>query len=142
MRLSYYLDAPAALVFEHLADPEKFAMAHPLIDTIRWAAGEHYIVHETMKAGFFNWSFSYPATIASHVQRKQITMTATVLKLATVSIVFMVKETCEGAMVQEELDIKTRLPLKFLLQNIFTKHHAQLFRNLAIILEKKLVAVY
>ena len=58
MRLSYYLNAPARLVFEQLSDPEKFATAHPVIDTIRWVAGEHYIVHETMKAGFFIWYFS------------------------------------------------------------------------------------
>ena len=81
MRLTHKVSKPPAAVFDYLANMEKFASVHPVINKVKELGGNNYLVFETLSLWLFNCSFTYPAIISSNEKLGEITMTATVRKL-------------------------------------------------------------
>ncbi len=48
MTLAYKINKPAHIVFDYLADMQKFVSVHPVITTIENIKDNHYLVFETV----------------------------------------------------------------------------------------------
>lgn len=130
MKLSFRIYKKSDLIFDYLTDMQKFVSVHPVISKMDNTGQESYLVHETLKFGFIPFSFTYPATIEKNISDKKIVFRATVFKLTKVEMKFVLKTDNDFTLIDEEINIKSPLPVKFIMQSIFKKQHNQLFKNI------------
>ena len=130
MKLTYKIYKNIDHVFEYLTDMQKFVSVHPVISTIENISDNNYLVHETLKVGFIPFSFTYPVKIEKSFSNKKIEFKATVFKLTEIQMQFVLTEDGAFTIIGEEIQIKSPLPVKFLMNNIFKKQHNKLFENI------------
>jgi carbon monoxide dehydrogenase subunit G len=130
MKLIFKIKKNVDLIFDYLTDMQKFVSVHPVIYKIDNAGNENYLVHETLKLGFIPFSFTYPATIEKNSLEKTVIIRATVFKLTKIEMKFVLKEDSDYTCIEEEIDFKSPLPVKFIMQRIFKTQHNQLFKNI------------
>ena len=130
MELSYKLKKTPDLIFDYLTDMQKFVSVHPVIFQIDRIGNNSYLVHETLKFGFIPFSFTYPVTIEKHEVDKIVIIRATVMKLTKIEMKFVLKTEKDFTVVTENIQFKSLLPVKFIMQSIFRKQHSQLFKNI------------
>jgi carbon monoxide dehydrogenase subunit G len=130
MKLTFDIQADLGFVFDHLTDMQKFVSVHPLIYKIEPVTGNCYRIHETFKLGFIPFSFTYPAWIDKNETDKTVTMRATVFKLTRITMVFDLKTIQGKTRVNEQVDFNSLLPVRPVMERIFRKQHALLFKNI------------
>ena len=130
MRLLFKIEKNVDFVFDYLTDMKKFVSAHPVIFQIDDKGNENYLIHETLKLGFIPFSFTYPVTIEKNFINKKVTIRATVFRITKIEMNFVLKADNSFTLINEEINIKSLLPVKFIMQNIFKKQHTQLFKNI------------
>lgn len=130
MELTFKLNKTTDFIFEYLTDMRKYASFHPAISRIDNVGDNKYIVHETLKLGFIPISFSYPVTIEQFFDTKIVKMHALVMKLIKIEIQFVLKKDVHNTIVEEHIQFISPIPVEFLLEGIFRKHHTQLFKNI------------
>jgi carbon monoxide dehydrogenase subunit G len=130
MKLSFRVHKNLDLVFGYLTDMQKFVSAHPVISQIDNIGSENYLVHETLKFGFILFSFTYPVTIEKNTIDKTVIIRATVFKLTKIEMKFVLRADNDYTIIDEEINFKSPLPVKFIMQSIFKKQHDQLFKNI------------
>ena len=109
---------------------EKFASAHPVITKIDKKQDNNYVVHETLKIGFIPFSFTYPVKINENLTENTIIMCATVMKLTTIKMTFVLTPDNVFTNIEEHIEFKTFLPITSIMKRIFTTIHIQLFKNI------------
>lgn len=130
MKLSFRIHKHVDLVFDYLTDMQKFVSVHPVISKIENTGENKYLVHETLKLGFIPFSFTYPVTVEKNTSDKTVSIRATVFKLTKIEMKFALKEDQDYTSIDEEIEFKSPLPVKFIMGGIFKKQHAQLFKNM------------
>jgi carbon monoxide dehydrogenase subunit G len=130
MKLKFRLKKTPDFIFDYLTDMQKFVSVHPVIFQIDNTGNESYLVHETLKMGFIPFSFTYPVTIEKNNIEKIVIIRATVMKLTKIEMKFVLKTDNDYTIIEEVINFKSPLPLKFIMQRIFKKHHSQLFKNI------------
>jgi carbon monoxide dehydrogenase subunit G len=130
MKLSFKIHKNIDLVFDYLTDMQKFVTVHPLISKIENTSDRSYLVHETLKFGFIPFSFTYPVTIENNISDKIVVIRATVFKLTDIEMKFALKPDNGYTIIDEEIQFKTLLPIKFIMESVFRKQHSQLFKNI------------
>ena len=130
MELSFKLKKTPDLIFDYLTDMQKFVSVHPVISQIDSTGNDSYLVHETLKFGFIPFSFTYPVTIETHKIDMIVIIRATVMKLTKIEMKFVLKTENDFTIVKENIQFKSLLPVKFIMQSIFRKQHSQLFKNI------------
>ncbi|MFQ3578688.1 MAG: hypothetical protein SNJ71_00930 [Bacteroidales bacterium] len=130
MKLSFRIKKNIAYTFDYLTDMQKFVSVHPVISKMDNTGQESYLVHETLKFGFIPFSFTYPVTIEKNILDKKIVIRATVFKLTKIEMKFILKADNDFTIIDEEIVIKSPLPVKFIMESIFKKQHDQLFKNI------------
>ena len=133
MELSFKIDKSADFIFDYLTDMQKFVSVHPVITKIDKTNNDSYLVYETLKFGFIPFSFTYPVTIESNFSDKNVIIRATVMKLTKIEMTFVLKAGKDFTVIEETIQIKSPLPVKSTMQNIFKKQHGQLFKNIGLI---------
>lgn len=109
---------------------QKFVSVHPVIYKINSTSNKSYLVHETLKFGFIPFSFTYPITIEKNNIDKTVVILATVFKLTKIEMKFVLKTENDYTIIDEEIQFKSPLPVKFIMESIFKKQHNQLFKNI------------
>jgi len=132
MQLSFRLNKTPDFIFDYLTDMQKFVSVHPVIFQIDRIADENYLVQETLKFGYIPFSFTYPVTIEKNSDDKVVVIRATVMKLTKIEMRFVIKTDQDHSIVDEHIQFKSALPLKFAMQRIFKKQHHQLFQNIGL----------
>jgi carbon monoxide dehydrogenase subunit G len=130
MKLSFRINKNIDIVFDYLTDMRKFVSVHPVIFQIDNTGNENYVVHETLKLGFIPFSFSYPVTIEKNVVDKKVTIRATVFKITKIEMKFNLMAEKGFTIIDEEINFKSSLPIKFIMEAIFKTQHNQLFKNI------------
>ena len=130
MKLSFRIHKKSDLIFDYLTDMQKFVSVHPVISKIDNTGQESYLVHETLKFGFIPFSFTYPVTIEKNILDNKVVIRATVFKLTKIEMKFVLKADNDFTIIDEEIEIKSPLPVKFIMESIFKKQHDQLFKNI------------
>lgn len=130
MKLSFKINKPADFVFDYLTDMQKFASVHPVISKITDDGGGRFTVYETLKMGFVPFSFTYPVRIESNFADKIVLIRATVMKFTRIEMNFTVTPDNGFSVVEEDIDFKSPLPVKSVMQSIFRKQHTRLFENI------------
>jgi carbon monoxide dehydrogenase subunit G len=130
MKLSFKIHKNTDLVFDYLTDMQKFVSVHPVISKIENTSDKSYLVHETLKVGFIPFSFTYPVTLENSISDKIVVIRATVFKLTKIEMKFVLKADNGHTIIDEEIQFKSPLPLKFIMESIFRKQHDQLFKNI------------
>lgn len=130
MKLKFRLKKTPDFIFDYLTDMQKFVSVHPVIFQIDNTGNESYLVHETLKMGFIPFSFTYPVTIEKNNIEKIVIIRATVMKLTKIEMKFVLKTDNDYTIVDEVINFKSPLPIKFIMQRIFKKQHSQLFKNI------------
>lgn len=130
MKLTFTLNKPADFIFDYLTDMDKFASIHPVISKIDRLGDNRYLVHETLKMGFIPYSFTYPVAIESDAANQKVIIRATVMKVTHVIMDYTIREEGEKSIVEENISIKSVLPLKKAMEKIFREQHGMLFRNM------------
>ena len=130
MELSFKLKKTSDFIFDYLTDMRKFVSVHPVIYQIDNTGNESYLVHETLKMGFISFSFKYPATIEKNYIEKVVIIRATVMRLTKIEMKFILKTDNDYTLIEENIQFKLPLPVKFIMQGIFKKQHNQLFKNI------------
>lgn len=129
MNLSFTLHKDFDFVFDYLTDMQKYVSVHPVIFRIDQTGDDSFLIHERLKLGFIPFSFSYPATVKK-LSADTVHMRATVFRFTKIEMKFVLKSNTGVTTINEEIDFHSPLPVKFILQRIFRKQHAQLFRNI------------
>lgn len=130
MKLSFRIKKDADFVFDYLTDMQKYVSVHPVIYRIDQTGNDRYRVHETLKFGFIPFSFTYPVTIEKSVSDKTVTIRATVFRLTRIEMRFALKSDGGYTCIEEEVSVRSPLPVKFAIERIFKKQHAQVFHNI------------
>ena len=130
MKLSFRIKKNIDITFDYLTDMQKFVSVHPVISQMDNTGKESYLVHETLKFGFTSFSFTYPVTIEKSISDKKVTIRATVFKLTKIEMQFILKTDNDFTIIEEEINFKSSLPVKFIMQSIFKKQHNHLFKNI------------
>jgi len=128
--LSFTLNKPPDLIFDYLTDMQKFVSVHPVISKIDKTGNDSYLVYETLKLGFIPFSFTYPVTIEKNSNDKVVVIRATVMKVTKIEMKFVLKTDNDHTIVEENIQFRSPLPIKFIMQSIFRKQHNQLFKNI------------
>lgn len=115
-------------IFRHLTTPEKFVAAHPLIHRMEALGGNSYRVHERVKLGFIPCSFRYKATFVTLPD--EVKIEATVAGLTRISMHIRLFAADQGTRVEEEVVIRSILPVQRIMTRLFREQHALLFRNI------------
>jgi carbon monoxide dehydrogenase subunit G len=130
MKLTFTVNQPLPVVFDYLADMQKFVTVHPVITRIEPGLNSNnYKINETLRMGPIPLRFTYSATVNA-LEKEQVVMHVAELKGVTLNIRFDLAATPNGTSIQEEIVIHTFQPLRQLLQVIFRKQHNKLFRNI------------
>lgn len=130
MELVFKLNKTSDLIFDYLTDMQKFVTVHPVITKIDRTGNESYLVHETLKFGFIPFSFTYPVTIESNSSVKTVVIRATVMKLTKIEMKFVLRTDDDHTIIEENIQFRSPLPIKFIMQRIFRKQHKKLFKNI------------
>ncbi len=130
MKLSYKLHKNIDTVFDYLTNMQKFVTVHPVIYKMEHIANLKYLVYETLRMGFIPFSFTYPVTIEKSDSDFSITMRARVFRITNIEMKFVLTAENDYTIVEEEIKFKSLLPVKFIMEAIFKKQHAQLFKNI------------
>lgn len=109
---------------------QKFVSVHPVISQINKTGNNSYLVHETLKFCFIPFSFTYPVTVEKNALNKMVLIRATVFKLTNIEMKFVLKAENHHTIIEEEINFRSPLPIKFIMQSIFRKQHNQLFKNI------------
>ena len=132
MNLSFKIKKSIEVVYSYLTDMEKFTSIHPVITRIDPTSNDAYLVHETLTLGFIPFSFTYPVKVEKNVADKTVIIRATVFKLTKIEIKFVLTEKEGFTTIEEQIKFNSPLPIKPIMQKIFKKQHAQLFRNMEV----------
>jgi carbon monoxide dehydrogenase subunit G len=132
MKISFKIHKHIDFVFDYLTDMQRFILVHPVIYKIENTSEKNYLVHETLHFGFVPFSFTYPVKIEYSKPGKTVVIRAIVFKLTKIEMKFVLKEDNGHTIIQEEIQIKSPLPVKFIMESIFRKQHNQLFKNIEI----------
>lgn len=130
MKLSFKIHKNIDFVFDYLTDMQKFVSVHPVISKIENTSDKHYLVHETLKFGFIPFSFTYQVTIENSISDKIVVIRATVFNLTKIEMKFVLKADNGHTIIDEEIQFKSPLPVKFIMESVFRKQHDQLFKNI------------
>ena len=130
MKLSFRIKRPTDFVFEYLTDMQKFVSVHPVISKIDNTGNDSYLVCETLKFGLIPFSFTYPVTVEKNFADKVVDIRATVFKMTKIEMKFILKADGDNTVIEENIQFKSLLPIKFMMQRIFRKQHSQLFKNI------------
>lgn len=130
MKLSFRIHKNINQVFDYLTNMQKFVSVHPVISQIDNIGNENYVVHETLKLGFIPFSFTYPVNIEKNMDNRIVIIRATVFKLTKIEMKFVLTSDNDFTIIDEEINFKSPLPVKFIMQIIFKKQHTQLFKNI------------
>ena len=133
MDLLFKLNKPPDLIFDYLTDMQKFVSVHPVISKIDKTGDERYLVYETLKFAFIPFSFTYPVTIEKNTIDKVVVIRATVMKVTKIEMKFVLKVDNHHTIIEENIQFRSPLPIKFIMQSIFRKQHKQLFKNIELI---------
>jgi hypothetical protein len=109
---------------------QKFVSVHPVISKIDKTGNDSYLVYETLKLGFIPFSFTYPVNIEKNSDGKVVVIRATVMKVTKIEMKFVLKTDKDHTIVEENIQFRSPLPIKFIMQSIFRKQHSQLFKNI------------
>jgi len=121
--------APAS-VLAVLADMQRFAAVHPIIQRIVPLGGARYRVHETIRFGPIPYSFTYPVELTVDHALPRVRILATIQGMTTMDMEFMVAPKGSGSQITETVEIRSPLPIKGYLLRLLREQHAQLFRNI------------
>ncbi|TAG55016.1 MAG: hypothetical protein EAZ27_07885 [Cytophagales bacterium] len=132
MKLTFKIKKSINIIFDYLTDMQKFVKVHPVIYQIDNLGNENYLVHENLKFDFVPFSFTYPVIIEKNISENKITIQAKVFKLIKIEMKFHLKADSDFTIIEEEINIKSLLPVEFIIQSIFRKQHNQLFKNIEI----------
>ncbi|MCC6400180.1 MAG: SRPBCC family protein [Flavobacteriales bacterium] len=132
MDLSFHLHAPADRVYAHLAEPERFAAAHPLIERMEPLPGGRVRACERMMIGPWRtpWRFGYTATVEAEPAARTVRMSAAVMGLAHLHFTFRVEPKGLSCLVQERAEVRSPLPIQRFMHGIIRTQHAILFANI------------
>ncbi len=130
MNLSFFVKKDINFVYEHLTDIQKFVAVHPIISRMDKIGKEQYLVYETLHIGFIPFSFTYLATIEGNLSEKTVVMRAVVMRFTKIEMVYNLKATNNSTEIEESISFSSPLPIKWLMQRIFRKQHAQLFHGI------------
>jgi len=130
MNLSFRIHKHIDFTFDYLTDMQKFVSVHPVIFQIDPIGYDSYMVHETLKFGFIPFSFTYPVTIEKNIVDKKVIILATVFKITKIEMKFNLKADHDFTIIEEEINFKSPLPIKFVMEGIFKTQHKQLFKNI------------
>ncbi len=130
MKLSFKVHKNIDLVFDYLTNMQKFVSVHPVIYKMEHIANHKYLVYETLRMGFIPFSFTYPVTIEKSHSDFSITMSARVFRITNIEMKFVLTAENDYTIVEEEIKFKSLLPVKYMMEAIFKKQHAQLFKNI------------
>lgn len=109
---------------------QKFVSVHPVISQIDNTGNESYLVHEKLKFGFIPFSFTYPVTIEKSIVDKKVIIRAIVFKMTKIEMKFDLKSENDFTIIDEEINFKSLLPVKCIMESIFKTQHKQLFKNI------------
>lgn len=130
MKLIFTINKKADIIFDYLTDMQKYVSVHPVITRIKNKQKNYYLVYETLQLGFIPISFSYPATVEGDKRNKTVNFKATIMKLATFEMQFLLHENGDHTIIEEIITIKSLLPIKGIMQRLFRKTHQELFNNI------------
>ena len=130
MILHFKIKKTADFIFDYLTDMQKFASVHPVIFQIDKTGNGSYLVYEKLNFCFISFSFTYPVTIEKNEIDKVVIIYATVMKWTKIILKFVLITENDKTIIEENIQFKSLLPVKFLMQIIFRKQHSQLFKNI------------
>lgn len=130
MNLSFKLKKSPEFIFDYLTDMQKYVSVHPVIYRIDKTGDDSYLVYETLKFLFIPFSFKYTVTIENNNVNEVVVMRATVMKWTKIEMKFVLKKECDSTVIDENIEFKSPLPIKFMMQRIFRKQHTKLFKNI------------
>jgi carbon monoxide dehydrogenase subunit G len=115
-------------IIHYLTDADKFVSVHPLIYKMENSGKNRYKVFEKVDFGFIPYRFTYYALITHDIDHVKIV--ATVMGITKISMVFTFLEEGGLTIIKEKITVKSPLPIKNYMVELFRKQHQILFSNI------------
>ncbi len=93
-----------------MTDMQKFVSVHPVITKMDKVSEGKFLVHETLKLGFIPFFFTYPITIESNTIDHSVMICATVMKITTIKMSFVLNPDADFTGVKEIIQINRFYP--------------------------------
>jgi len=127
-KLQFIVHADRVTVMNYLTEPDKFVSVHPLIYQMTSLPEGDFLVREKIPLGLFPYRFSYTASISAFPD--EIHISASVMGLTHVNMLFRFETASGSTQVTEDLKIESVLPITNFMASFFEKQHRQLFDNI------------
>ncbi|TAF65434.1 MAG: hypothetical protein EAZ55_09255 [Cytophagales bacterium] len=130
MQFSFRIKKDIDTTFDYLTDMQKFITVHPIISKMKQIDHETFLMYETLTIAFIPFSFTYPVTVQKNSAARKANIKATVFKQIKIEMNFTLTAENEYTIIEEEIKLKTLVPIQWIVKGIFKKHHARLFKNI------------
>jgi carbon monoxide dehydrogenase subunit G len=130
MKLTFSLTADPQAVFRYLSQPELFVKVHPVVYKMEPLGDQRYKVFEKMKFSLFQFSFTYEAVVKSDSIQRNVDIAAVVRKHTKIEMLYVVKPGNHGTIVEEEVNIKSPLPIRRFMEKFIRRQHNIMFENI------------
>lgn len=130
MQLTFHVSKSPRQVFSYLADMNRFAEVHPVIERIKVLSDNKYLVFERMNFGPIPFKTKYPLTVQSDEQKMWIHYHAVISGIAHLFLDITLTGDDTRCEVKETIHTRSPVPVAFIVNPIFRKQHAILFENI------------
>lgn len=130
MILTFQLQQPASLVYDHLADAQKFSAIHPVIYKVQQLNEEEYKFYECLRIFNIPFRFTYLVNIRPQPEKQRIEMSSEVKRGVHLRLDFSLSSVNDKTVVEEKVHIKAPPIIHQIFSAILVKAHRQLFHNL------------
>ncbi len=131
MILEYLLNKPITFVYQHLADANKFVAVHPLIYKCEQVGKNQFRFYEKQKLfGFLPYRFSYIVQLNTDPKQQIVTMNAVAMGILKIELIFQLSEKQGKTYIKETVNLKSVLPIVFLVNPIFSTVHKEIFERI------------
>jgi hypothetical protein len=129
-QLNFFAKQNVDLVFDCLSDMQWFCKVHPLMLSIEKVEGNTYKVRERLKWSFLPFSFTYTFNCFVDEEKSEVRFEATIMKFTRMVLCFSLVPSEGGTRIQEQVSLRSPLPIHGFMQGLLKEQHAILFQQI------------
>jgi carbon monoxide dehydrogenase subunit G len=130
LHLRHHVSQAPALVFDHLTDMQHFVKVHPIIYKIKTIGYNKYLIFERLDIFYMIFMVEYEAILRYNKTTNEVWIDAKIMGFLDIKAHFTLSASGHDTIVDEIVNVKSWLPVHFIIKRIFKAQHTALFQNI------------